>query len=329
MTAGGAVRSACGVLVAWSTFDSSASSALAWNTRDFGFDAQPLAPAISHPSLSVATTDSASLSLATDGAQIGALDTDDMGCRFGRLDEEGHDVGSAVTVGPGYCTALAVSQGGWSLLQAHAVDATTPVTLDVIDESNQVTEATLATPPFQILLERLTFDDGSFLLHTLDSNDNAWVEPFDSTGMTLGAPVAVSGSYITPTSLVATRQSALEISSSNGLLAIPVDRTGNPTEPQVQIDPRLVFNVTQVPMPDGDVLLAWAALDPDDTYPLFVATVDPSGALRAPPTQITGAFAQQTEGHMFGVVDASGSRALLVTDQLDVGVQAIPLTCAR
>jgi hypothetical protein len=134
-----------------------------------------------------------------------------------------------------------------------------------------------------------------------------------------------------PVSLVAAGKGALELWPGNdGLVAAPIDRIGNPTTPETQIAAGTILAITTAPMPNGDALVGWMGVgDTDSTFPMFVVTVAHDGTLRAPATMIIPNASSSFDANVFAIVDASGTRALIVTTSSDGSLEAIPLTCAH
>jgi hypothetical protein len=327
----GAVEGPCGAVVAWYTLDTSGTGHTDWSTRAIGWSGAPFESATAHQSLSAATKASAGLSLALGPSGVGALESDETGCRFVALDALGHDQASGIELGTTRrCFGLAPRDEDWSFLLSEP-NGLGPGWLDVLDPSSEdQTLSPLASPAERILWDRVVFDDGAFLT-TAFSEDSAttvyadWLQGFDANGAALGPPLAVDGFDSAPVWLSRAGNAALAAWSDGGVIVVrPVDRSGAPAGPAIQYpSEEPIYGLSVMPAPDGDVLLVSTHLGADNQLRVRVRALAPDGSARGAPTEVG---APPSAERIFGAVSPSGERAILFW-RVEDGVQATPLTC--
>ncbi|HEY1954582.1 MAG TPA: hypothetical protein VGH28_03205 [Polyangiaceae bacterium] len=325
----GVIRTGCEALVAWASWDSSGDATSVWTTATLGFDGASDGT-VAHPGLSAKITGSPSLSLAQNGGRVGALESDETGCRFVALDASGHETSSVVSAGATGCGLLAPDGDAFSFLRAQDGELT-PVTLTKLDASGQPgSPTTLSLPSGQALWDRLAFDDQTFLLYTFieDTTTGAytgWLAPFDATGATLAPQVTETGVPTAPLSLAATKSGALASWTWSSAKVRPIERHGAPTGPDVDVTgPATVYDTLLVPAPDGDVLFAWTELD-GAAFSLHAIALAPDGTPRGPATVLDP---KMDDARLYGAVESTGARALLVRSTID-GLAASSLDCVE
>jgi hypothetical protein len=324
---GDVVSTECGVLVAWYTLSAPNAETLSWSTRSIGFDGAPRAPVEAHPSLTLHTTTSGAISLATNGARGAALEEDSSGCHFLALDADGADVGATAPQAAFACSALAAESDGFSYLIPSA-QGETPVALARVDAQGALRDTTpLTVASNRALWDRYVFDDGTFLLDTFDEDPTTgvytdWLQSFDARGHSLAPGVAVTANTA-PVWVAATAAGALAGWESTAVALVPVTRNGEAFGP-VQTQPATgpLYGMTLASVPNGDAMLLSLVLDAGDQFDLYAQAVAPDGSARSAATLIR---TSQEQSRVYAVVAPAGDRALLVFE--DGGVRTLPLTC--
>ncbi len=323
---GDVVSAGCGALVAWYTLSAPNAETLSWSTRSVGFDGAPRAPIEAHPSLTLHTTSSGAISLATNGARAAGLEEDSSGCHFLALDADGADVGAMAPQATSACSALAAESDGFSYLSPSA-QGETPVALARIDAQGVLRATTpLMVPPNRALWDRYVFDDGTFLLDTFAEDANGvytdWLQRFDARGNPL-APESVVGANTAPVWVAATAMGALAGWEWSTVSLVPVTRDGAPSGP-VQTEPATgaLYGMTLASVPNGDAMLLSLVLDGASEFDLYAQAVAPDGSARGTATLIR---TSQEQSRIYAIVAPAGDRALLVFE--DGGVRTLPLTC--
>jgi hypothetical protein len=321
------VATGCGALVAWYTLSGPNAETLSWSTRSVGFDGAPRAPIEAHPSLTLQTTSSGSMSLATNGASVAGLEVDSSGCRFFALDANGADVGAIAPQASSACGALAAESDGFSYLSASA-QGETPVALARVDAQGAPRDTTpLMVPSARALWDRYVFDDGTFLLDTFSEDATTgvytdWLQHFDSRGNPL-ARESVVGANTAPVWVTATATGALAGWEWTSVNLVPVTRDGAPSGP-LQGPGRMgpLYGMTLASAPNGDAMLLSLVLDGTSDFDLYAQAVAADGTARGPATLIR---TSQEQGRIYAIVAPAGDRALLVLE--DGGVRTLPLMC--
>jgi hypothetical protein len=323
---GDVVSTGCGVLVAWYTLSAPNDETLSWSTRSVGFDGAPLAPIEAHPSLTLRTVTSGSISLATNGASVAGLEADSSGCHFLALDAEGADVGAMVPQASPACGALAPESDGFSYM-APSAQWDTPVALARIDARGVLRDTTpLMVAAERAFWDRYVFDDGTFLLDTFAEDATGayadWLQHFDARGNPL-APESNVGANTSPVWLAGTATGVLAGWEWSTVSLVPVTQDGAPSGP-VQTEPAggPLYGMTLASVPNGDAMVLSLVLNAANEFELYVQAAAPDGSARGAATLVR---TSQEQSRVYAVVAPAGDRALLVFE--DGGVRTLPLTC--
>lgn len=322
------LRTGCDALVAWVMWDAAGAAPSVWRTLAIDFGGHGVADPIVHPGLAAQVSGSPVLSLAQNGSRVGALESDETGCRFVALDLLGDEIASVAPVGSPGCGALAPAGGGFSFVLTTG-DGLTPATLTALDASGSPgATTTLGLPAGQVFWDRLAFDDQSFLVYTFledvsTANDTDWLAPFDASGSALGPQQTMSAIVTAPVTLVPTKTGALGAWTWSAGNVRPLDRHGVPTGPDVNVTgSATVYGTLLLPTPDGDVLYVWSQLD-GSSFSLHAIALAPDGTPRGPATLLDD---DVEDARLFGAVESSGDRALLVR-MTSKGVESRTLDC--
>jgi hypothetical protein len=132
------------------------------------------------------------------------------------------------------------------------------------------------------------YDDGSFLLHTVEGPGSGferdWLQHFDAHGVALAPTVELtSESGVFDAHLAATAEGAVVVWATGGIYAAALDRDGNMTS-SIQKLAETGFDVAVAPA-NGDVVVSW--LSEYDMKILFQA-LGPDAIPRGPGVQLAG-----------------------------------------
>lgn len=271
-----ATASGCGVLVAWSTLDS---TGVSWSTRWIDFDGAMLAPPLAHPILTSHGTTSAAISL----AESAMLEDDGTGCTFTATDASGHETGTPKYFDFPGCRSLARSGSKWSFLWAQDGGGASLVTFD--DAFSAIGGLAFAQPEY--VWDRIVFADGSFLVSsfwedTITAKDTNWLTPFDASGSALGPSIVVPGYDSAPVLLARAGDHAMAAWQWTNVNALSVTKLGGQLSlAQVVTTDSLIYELSLFTQPNGDVLFAWIALDEKTNgFSLHARVIDPDGMPR-------------------------------------------------
>lgn len=331
------VPSGCGLVVAWYRLSGSPfPDTLSFETREIDWSGAPSGDVHAHPALTVTSTGSGNMELAERGGALAAIvSTSPGGCRFVPLDASGADRGAPVTVSVPFCTALQLTDEGYSLL-ASAADGRTPGVLVRMDPAGAaIAMTTLDVPPGRVQWSRARRDDGSFILYTFSEDPitivySGWLQQFDARGVAL-APEVELGVNAVPVQLAPTPGGAVaawETATSGGLplqtRAIHAD--ARPAGPIRDLPARgAQYGLVLTSTPDGGALAMWLEdhFDEPPDWRLLVQALGPDAAPRGEPSRVLEGV---NASGMRVLVEGSGERALVVYD--DGGPRALPLRCA-
>ncbi len=328
------VASTCGVIAAWYTV--ARGGTVSYSTRSIAFDGTLQSDVFAHPALSVEEIGSENMTLAvnSDGS-IGALLVDTAGCRFVPLDANGAERGDVVGYAYYGCRKFAASADGFSLFVQSAQTGAMADLVGLDARGMRRTSATLYGRAGHQVWDRLVFDDGSFLLHSLlldpiTYRRSHWVQHFDTAGAALSSDFELKGVDASVLFLAPSATGALAAWSSLANSLVPLDRDGRTTGP-IQMVPtkERVYEMSLVAVPNGDVLLVWQESDITRHSDFFVQAFAPNGQPRGAATLLKQQMPNL--GYFGAVVESSGDRALVVFTATGEGggARATPLRCVR
>jgi hypothetical protein len=327
-----AIATGCSALVAWSSSAQTGDALdVQFDTSVVAWDGSPTTP-IAHTALGaqVPVNDPGWWELAADHGTFGAIASIDQGhgfpgsSRFVRLDASGAEQGAPISLDP-MAGALGATGGGFSALYEAQVDG--PVTLEQIHADGSIAKTLL--PSEHGVGSRLVYDDGSFLLHTVEGAGSAverdWLQHFDAHGVALAPEVELtSDSGVFDVQLTATAAGAVAAWALGGIYAVALDRDGNMTSSIQKL--AATGAVVGLSAANGDVVVSW--LSEYDTKILFQA-LRPDATARGPAVQLAGYDGISTRDIQIPV-EPNGMRALFlfVDESNGVTIDALPLRCA-